>query len=646
MVKYFALLLCISLIWITSAAPAMPPSETLLPDTTKGYVSVPDVERLRTHWERTQLGRMTQDPAMQPFIEDVRVQIADELTKTRARLGLTLEDLRNVYGGELCIAMLNPEAEDTEHATVLLVDVTDHLEPARALLDKVNKRLLQRGATRRKEQLGESEATVFTMPKRWEDSPTVEACYVVRDETLVVSSHLESCGRILSALNGEGGGDTLADVEAFQATVRRCARDSGNMRPHIRWFVDPFGYAYAVRAAAGGRGREGVDLVKVLRNQGFGALEGVGGHVFLATGDQDVLHRAMIYAPPVERAVTPRGNERYTAAARMLDFPNGEALPPHDFVYRDVGSYFTFNWKVIDAFEYSKTLVNELLGGGKEDDLMEEIIVGLAKDKDGPQVDLRKGLVAHFGERVSVMTDSRRPITPESERLMFAIELTDPEAVRATVAKAFAADPMAVRRESEGHVIWEIVRDEEVVEVDEVEIEGDLGAFDPFDSGGVPDVPEGQEETRILPNSAITVAHGHLMVASHVDFIDELLRRPLGTDLLTDAADYQQVQDNLEKIGAGRSSFRFFARTDETHRATYELIRQGKMPESKTLLGKLLNKLLGPDEEGILREQQIDGSKMPDFDVVRRYLGPSGMYVRSVENGWYMAGCLLSKQMP
>ncbi|MFW6169582.1 MAG: hypothetical protein ACODAD_03765 [Planctomycetota bacterium] len=645
MVKYFALLLCVNLIWITSMASAMPPSETLLPDTTKGYLSVPDVERLQAHWERTQLGRLTRDPLMQPFIEDVRVQIATKLTETRARLGLTLEDLENLYGGELCIAMLKPEGGETEHATALLVDATDHLDAVHALLDKVNKRLLERGATRRREQLGESEATVFTMPKRWEDSPTMEACYVVHEETLLVCSHLGSCRRILSALNGTAE-DTLADVEAFQATMRRCARGNGNMQPHIRWFVDPFGYAYAVRAAAGGRRREGVDLVKVLRQQGFGAVQGVGGHVFLATGDQDVLHRTMIHAPPVEQAVNAAGDERYARAARMLDFPNSEALPPHDFVYRDVGSYFTFNWKMTDAFEYSKTLVNKLLGGGEDDDLMEEIIVGLAKDKDGPEVDLRKDLVAHFGERISVISDCRQPITPESERLMFAIELTDPEAVRATIAKAFVADPMAVRRESEGHVIWEIVRDEEQVEVEEVEIEGDFGQFDPFGTGGAPEVSEEQEETRILPNSAITVAHSHLMVASHVDFIDDMLRRPLGTDLLTEAADYQQVQDNLEKIGVGRASFRFFARTDETYRPTYELIRQGKMPEAKTLLGKLLNRLWGPDEEGILREQQVDGSKMPEFDAVRRYFGPSGMYVRSVEDGWFMAGCLLSKQMP
>ena len=73
---------------------------------------------------------------------------------------------------------------------------------------------------------------------------------------------------------------------------------------------------------------------------------------------------------------------------------------------------------------------------------------------------------------------------------------------------------------------------------------------------------------------------------------------------------------------------RSFSRTDEEYRPTYELIRQGKMPESESLLGKLLNRLLGPEDEDVLREQQIDGSQLPDFEAVRRYLGPAGLFLR------------------
>jgi len=65
------------------------------------------------------------------------------------------------------------------------------------------------------------------------------------------------------------------------------------------------------------------------------------------------------------------------------------------------------------------------------------------------------------------------------------------------------------------------------------------------------------------------------------------------------------------------------------------------MPEAETLLAKALNALMAPKEEGALRSQQIDGSKLPDFETVRKYFGPGGLYVRSVNDGWEITGLLL-----
>ncbi|MHB0955735.1 MAG: hypothetical protein ACYC0X_05080 [Pirellulaceae bacterium] len=643
MAKYCCWMLLIGVSYLPIAASAAPPSEDLLPGTTKGYLSVPDVELLRTRWNETQLGQLINDPVMKPFVEDLRNQIRNKLSTNRVRLGITLEDLADIYGGELALAVTQPGNDPDQHATIILVDITDHQAQTQAMLEKVTKSLLEQGAKKKTETIGGQSATVFEMPKKRPDNPVVEAVHLIYKDLLIVTDRRDVCQQVVSRLNGTSG-DTLGKLPAYVATMARCAKDAGDMQPHVRWFVDPVGYAQVARAEGGGRKKRGVDLLKVLPNQGFDAIRGVGGHLFLATGDQEILHRTMVYAPPVKRAAGSTNAERYNKAARMLDFPNTDTLQPQPFVSRDLGSYFTFNWKMIEAFEYSKSLVNELLNGGPEDDLMEDIIASLAKDKDGPQVDLRNDLVRHFAERASIITDCRRPITPESERLLFAIELTNPEAVQETINKAFEADPDAEKREFEGHVIWEIVTNDVPVEVDEIQIEG-VGVFDPFAAGPEPEHVEAEADKKILPNSAITVAHGHLMVASHLDFIMELLKRPLGSEVLTEAADYQLVQDALSKIDAGPSSFRFFTRTDEAYRPSYELIRQGKMPEAKTVVGKVLNQLLGPDEKGILREQQIDGTKMPEFDAVRRYLGPAGVNIRSEDDGWYVSGCLLSKDI-
>ena len=131
----------------------------------------------------------------------------------------------------------------------------------------------------------------------------------------------------------------------------------------------------------------------------------------------------------------------------------------------------------------------------------------------------------------------------------------------------------------------------------------------------------------MLPNSAVTVALGHLMMASDIDYLQEILEGFGQRERLASSPDYQQVLDVAEPAWRRASGACWsFGRSDEEFRPTFELIRQGKMPESKTMLGKFLNNILTTEverTEGILRKQQIDGSSLPSFEAVRRYFGPA-----------------------
>lgn len=146
MAKYCMLLSLSLALCLSSLTLAAPPSETLLPETTKGFLSVPNVEELREHWNATQLGHLVQDPVMKPFAEDLRDQIKSKLSATRVRLGLTLDDLQGIYGGELCLAAMQPDNDINQQATVLLVDVTGHTKQVQEAIDKARKNLLAQGA--------------------------------------------------------------------------------------------------------------------------------------------------------------------------------------------------------------------------------------------------------------------------------------------------------------------------------------------------------------------------------------------------------------------------------------------------------------------------------------------------------------------
>ncbi|MGI9428904.1 MAG: hypothetical protein ACR2NM_09620, partial [Bythopirellula sp.] len=243
---------------------------------------------------------------------------------------------------------------------------------------------------------------------------------------------------------------------------------------------------------------------------------------------------------------------------------------------------------------------------------------------------------------VTMVTDYQVPITTKCERFLFAVELTDQVAIAETVEKFMKSDPNAIQTDFEGRVVWEIQEEQnDMPDVDISVSELDLLDEPVFEHDG-----DGSEADGSVPTSAVCVSEGHLFIASHASFMKEILSQKAAQDTLGTSGDYREVEVALHRLVPGDAAARCFIRTDEAYRPTYELLRQGKMPESETLLGRLLNRLLSPPEdegEGILREQKIDGRKLPDFEMVRRYFGPSGTIVRSDDDGWFITGATLTK---
>jgi hypothetical protein len=209
--------------------------------------------------------------------------------------------------------------------------------------------------------------------------------------------------------------------------------------------------------------------------------------------------------------------------------------------------------------------------------------------------------------------------------------------------KALANDPDARRLEFQDHVIWEIVSEDE--DLDDLELEG-LGDFgDMSDFGDEAEFDE-EEDDPLLSNAAISVVKGSFVLSSHVDLVKEMIQFGPGDDTLADDIDYKAIRKSLVQLGDGDVSGRLFTRAGRELQASYELVRQGKMPESEGLIGRMLNRFLGSDEKGVIREAEIDGQKMPDYEHVKQYLGPGGLYLQTEDDGWYVVGMALRKTSP
>jgi len=615
---------------------AAPKSENLLPDTTKGYVSIGDIAALRDSFNRSQWGLLVNDPVLADFVKDFQRQLKDSGVQRMENLGLTWDDLDGVPGGEVSLATIQPSPGHM--AVVVMVDVTGHKDQAAALVAKIDARLAERGAQRLPHDDGGP--VVFDLPQQEGQRRIHQVAHLLTGDLLAASDDPEVLQSILAATK-DGRKDNLASLKAYHEIMDRCAQSAGSTLPHVRWFVDPFGYIEMLRSVTSRERRRGIDIFQALKNQGFMAVKGVGGFVNFSADKCELIHRTMVYAPPLPGHES--SHDKYELAARMLNFPVGSDLEPQVWVPKQVATYTSFNLDVKTAFAASETLVDEVMA---EKGVFHDVLDSLKNDPDGPKVDIVKDLVGNLGNRITVITDYQLPIGPKSERLLVAIEGTNEKVLADTIEKTMKGD--AVRREFEGHVIWEIT-DEEVA-VPDIKIEnpngGAVNHADRADDDARQSDSKRSKEDRLIPtNSALTVAYGHLFFASHVSFLEKVLHQAHEQDGLIKCADYHLIADQAKMLGANQMSFRLFSRTDEEYRPTYELIRTGRMPQAETLLGQLLNALLGEGKDGAPRKQKIDGRTLPEFDAVSHYFGPAGSFVASEQNGWFVVGFTMNKSL-
>lgn len=605
-----------------TAARAVPPSDTVLPVTTTGYVSIPNVETLLDAWRQTQVGRMLDDAMMQPFADDLRRQLKEKWSRSHARLGLSIEDLEKLAGGELALAVIRP-ADGERAALAVLADVTGKKEQAEATLAKLAANLEKQGAKRSSATHHGIKFTIYESPPRRGQTQPLHAAYFIHEGLFVASDQVRTATDIAGRLV-QPKRETLASVTAYQAVMERCKKGQPRIEPQVRWFIDPLGLAESFRSWQEHRPKGSTEYVKIAKNQGFGAIRGVGGLANLSTERYDMLHRTYVYAPPP-----------YELAMRMMVFPNGGEFAPQPWAPRNLSSYMSFQCDIVNAFDHVDTLFDEIYGDtGVWQDTLDSI-------KNDTQIDLRRDLIVHLGQRVSVITDYETPITPTSQRRLLAIEAKNSKALAVAIERSMRDDERAQQRKIGDYMVWEILPEEQ--EIPELDIQDADAPAEPRDdaersAGGPPEVD--------LTRSAVTVAHGYLLVSSHVALLEKVLENIGPGDRLAGDGDFQRVVAEFQQLGAKETSAQGFARSDQQHRVTYELFRQGKLPEADTFLGHFLNFLLGEEKEGLSRKPRLDGSKLPEYQQVQKFLGPAGSFAASEANGWYLVGFLLGSREP
>jgi hypothetical protein len=615
---------------------AGPPSDTLVPKTTKGYLSVAHPKDFQDRWNKTQLGQLFSDETMQAFENDLRKQMQDEFDATERKLGLTLDDLKGVTGGELSLSVIERKTPDA--AMAITIDVTGHEKEADGLLARIERTFAKRGGKKSTAKSGDTSLIVFDVPGE-KTGTKQQTVYFLKDKLLCGADDRAEADAMLKRFDGKAT-DNLKSVPAYVETMNRCRKEAGNVEPEARWFVEPFGFIFAARTLRKTSRHQDQDMAKIMYENGFDAIQGAGGYVNqLAEGHVEYLLRASVYAPPV------KGKEndplRWNLSMRMMQFPNGPAVEPESWAPRMIANYTTTNLSLIDAFDNVGPLFDAVQ---EHEDAWKNTLEGWTTDPYGPQVDVRKEFIGNLTNRVSVITSYDIPVTEDCERSVFSVEAKNEAALAKTLEKWMKNERDVKRREIGQYVIWERIAKSNIVEEPQVDVPG----FTPSKSSKSGKANK-KERERVIPNSAVTVALGHLMLASDVAYLTEILEGFAQRERLASSPDYKQLVAVMDKLTPGERSAWGFGRGDEEVRPVFEMIRQNRMPESKSMIGKMLNNMLTTDADrktGAPRKQRVDGSSLPEFESVRRYFGPHANVVRSEKDGWFVTAAVMNTEAP
>ena len=208
---------------LVTPAQAAPPADQLLPDTTRGFVSVTDIDDLMERFEQTQIGQLVNDPIIKPFAEDLKRQLGDKLNRTDVRLGIRWEDLRGVSSGEVSVAVAQPDDKDQPYAIIFLVDVTGNEEEAQQLLDKVGAKLEEKKAEKAIVQMGGQDVVHYVVPETEDPSLTHDVYYRLHEGHIVAVDHAGVMERILARFSEEQPEDVLANVSSYGSAMQRCS---------------------------------------------------------------------------------------------------------------------------------------------------------------------------------------------------------------------------------------------------------------------------------------------------------------------------------------------------------------------------------------------------------------------------------------
>jgi len=571
----------------TQASAAAPP-ENALPDSTFVFVKVKNVASLREAFRQSQFGQLVNDPALKPFRDDVieKLDKAEGSKDFREKLGVSIGELLNMPQGTAMLAVMAKENGEVPVTFVLSIDAGQKASSMSDVMTRLTK--LREDAGDKIEPVRFKNLTIQVITPKGKDNkddgPPQPMVWTREGSVFYFGSDVDTVKDLIANAGGREG--SLANSETFTKAIKKVGSDAP-----VLWYADVAKFLQVLpKIAAKSRNPEAFQQVEPLLGLlGLNGLKAVSGSYTLNTGNYDSVAKAFILAP-----------KPLTGLLKAFTLPQAN-LRPEPWVPATIASYQTISWDLDTAYIAINDLANSIQPGVLN--VIEQSLVG---PNGGEPLNLKKDIFGPLGNRITTITDFKKPVTEDSQRSLFAIALDDTQAFQETLGKLINLSTLTPKkREFQGTTIYD---------------------FDLTELGNA--------NIQVKGPLSVAIAKSTLFISSEPTLLEQVLRG--GGSSLAENPTYSEVAKEYPE----KTSTMSFARPEESARVSYDMIKSGQL--EKTLQGLGANG--GADVSEIFKF--IDKDKLPEFSVFAKYLTQGGGYSQMDEDGITLTNFTLRKANP
>ncbi len=508
--------------------------------------------------------------------DEALAEFRADVEKQLAEASQQLEDQIGLSLGELLsiphgeIAAAAVMGQGGKIAVVLFLDFGDREEAVQKLLSKAADSFENEGIKRTEEEIDDTAVIVYKKADDDGQKLRETGAYFLKDTFLVLGSDHTVLKSVLSRWDGKHD-RVLADNDVYRYIVEKCRDESSDEKPQLTWFIDPVAAVQAAMASQPQAAAQMAMAAGVIPMIGIDKFRGIGGTFDMAQGDFDTVSRTLVYLDRPAKGIV-----------NMFQFDAAPQAPPK-WVTADWSGYIGVNWNVAKAYSAAEGLVDMFQGPG----WLANMIQGLADNENSGGVHLKKDILDQLTGTFHIIEDDGQSNAGSTEGYLVAIDLRNGAAFRATLAKIARISGLKIEeREFQGETLYEFT----------VPGMGAGGADDDDDDDG------GQ--------AGLAVVGQQLLVASDVRLVERVLRGGGDREPLSETAVYKSIAQRFP----AQTALISFSRQDSQIKSLYGLLQSGAAIPAGPLAS-------------------FDFSKLPELDVLKKYMPASGGFMQNEERG-------------